>query len=269
MSRFIFIGAHPDDADIQFSATALRLVRNGHKVKFVSVCNGDCGHQSMAPHELAARRYLETQKAAGLIGIEEYEVLCHRDCEYEVTLQNRLEMIRIIRRFKPDVVVTHALNDYHVDHRNCGQVAQDAAYLLTVPHFCPDVEVPDRTPVFCTHFNRFNYPKPFRADAAVEFDSVFEEKLNILACHASQMFEWLPWDEGFKAEVERGLTEEEKRDSLLRRVMRFKNPGVLGRQEALEYIYGAKAKDIVYAECFEQTEYGKVLPLNEFRKLFV
>ena len=62
--RFLIFGAHPDDCDLLFGASAIQLCKAGHIVKFVSACNGDCGHQSMDPVALAARRYNETQASA-------------------------------------------------------------------------------------------------------------------------------------------------------------------------------------------------------------
>ncbi|HQL09052.1 MAG TPA: PIG-L family deacetylase, partial [Lentisphaeria bacterium] len=113
--RFLFFGAHPDDADLLFGGTAIKLARAGHAVKFVSACNGDCGHQSMSSPDLAKRRYLEAQASAKIAGLVEYEVLPIPDCRLECNLANRETFIRIIRRFQPDVVISHRSCDYHAD----------------------------------------------------------------------------------------------------------------------------------------------------------
>ena len=269
MNRYLYIGAHPDDADIQFSGTAMQLVAKGHKVKFISVCNGDCGHYAMRGKELADRRYAETQAAAKLVGVEEYQVLEHGDCELEVTLPNRKEILRIIREFQPDVVISHSLYDYHADHRHCGQLVQDAAYLVNVPMYCPEIPIPAKNPVFAISYHRFTTPRPFRVDAAVEFDSVLEKKLQVLACHVSQMEEWLPWDVGMKDEALRGLTSEEKYNFLLREISRFITAADRGR-DILTAAYGQeKASQIKYAEAFEITEYGKQLSQEEFQALML
>ena len=108
--RYLMIGAHPDDADIRFGGTALKLTKAGHVVKFVSVCNGDCGHFDMnvSPEELAERRYQETQKSREFSKITEYQVFReNHDCELLPSIENRRKMIRLIREFKPDVVLTH------------------------------------------------------------------------------------------------------------------------------------------------------------------
>src|ERR1051326_1064319 len=79
--RVIAIGAHPDDCDIKFSGTAAKMAKAGHAVKFLSVTNGDAGHQSMGGGELARRRHAETQESARRLGIAEYEVLDNHDGE--------------------------------------------------------------------------------------------------------------------------------------------------------------------------------------------
>ena len=71
VKRFLIIGAHPDDADIRFGGSAIKLARAGHVVKFVSMCNGDCGHFSMTREALSERRYWETQASKKVSGIAE------------------------------------------------------------------------------------------------------------------------------------------------------------------------------------------------------
>ena len=79
--RIIFFGAHPDDCELRFGGTALRLTQAGHVVKFVSCCNGDKGHQSMTSEGLAARRYAEAQKSKEIAGLAEYQILDIPDCD--------------------------------------------------------------------------------------------------------------------------------------------------------------------------------------------
>ena len=81
--RYMFIGAHPDDADLMIGGTALKAIKAGHHVKFVSASNGDRGHQSMPSPELAVRRYNEAQKSAALAGLDEYEILDIHDCSWK------------------------------------------------------------------------------------------------------------------------------------------------------------------------------------------
>jgi len=206
--RVMYIGAHPDDADYQFGATATKLVRAGARVVFVSVANGDNGHQSMSPAALAARRYGETQAAAKVYGIEKYIVLGEHDCSVEPSVELRKRITRLIREFAPHMVVTHRTCDYHADHRATGQVVQDATYLMGVPLFCPETPVPETLPFVMYSGDRFTSPRPFRADMLVEGDDVFEQTIKALCCHESQLFEWLPPEYGIDpASIPKGKQE--------------------------------------------------------------
>ena len=194
--KVMFIGAHPDDADYQFGATATKLVKAGARVVFVSVCNGDNGHQTMDPQALAARRYAETQAAAKVYGVEKYVVMGEHDCLVEPSVDLRKRVTRLIREFAPHMVVTHRTCDYHADHRATGQVVQDATYLMGVPLFCPDTPVPETLPFVMYAGDRFTLPRPFRPDLLVEGDDVLDTTLKALCCHESQLFEWLPPEYG-------------------------------------------------------------------------
>jgi len=267
-NRFLFIGAHPDDSDLLMGGTAVKLTRAGHQVKFVSTCNGDCGHYSMSHEDLAKRRYAETQASAGIAGLVEYQVLDHHDCRLENTLENREEIIRIIRRFRPDVVISHRSCDYHADHRNTAQLVMDAAYLLKVPLYCPDTPIPDRNPVFAYSYDRFRDPRPVRADAAVEIDSVLETKYRMLDCHASQFYEWLPWDKGYKNfQIDPADWNAKKKWLDDNWGKRFHDAAELARGTLIEK-YGEMGRTVVQAETFELSEYGEQVSIPEFRNLF-
>ena len=114
--KLLVFGAHPDDCDIKAGGLATLYAQKGHQVKFVSVTNGDAGHHQMGGAPLAIRRQAEAQAAADVIGIE-YELLDNQDGLLEPKLENRLQIIKLIRQFQPDLILTHRPNDYHPDHR--------------------------------------------------------------------------------------------------------------------------------------------------------
>src|SRR6266700_6843100 len=86
--RVIAFGAHPDDCDLGAGGIAAKYAARGDKVKFVSLTNGDAGHQSLRGEELAKRRRAEAQEAGRRIGIE-YEVLDNHDGKLLPTLEVR------------------------------------------------------------------------------------------------------------------------------------------------------------------------------------
>ncbi|NQV24871.1 MAG: PIG-L family deacetylase, partial [Rhodopirellula sp.] len=136
--RILVIGAHPDDCEITCGGTAALYRQAGHVVRFVSLTNGESGHHKIFGDELIAIRRAEARAAAETIGIES-EVLNFRDGRLEPSFDARCVLIRLIREFNPDLVLTHRPNDYHPDHRYTSQLVCDAAYMVTVPPVVPEV----------------------------------------------------------------------------------------------------------------------------------
>ena len=262
--RVIVFGAHPDDCDLEAGGTAALWSAKGHAVKFVSLTNGDAGHQSQGGGALARRRRAEAQEAGRRLGIAEYEVLDNHDGELEPTLAVRQQVIRRIRRWNADVVIAPRPNDYHPDHRYTGVVVQDSAYMVVVPNVTPDTPPLRKNPVFLYTQDRFVRPNPFRPDVAVAIDSVIDRKIAALDAHSSQVYEWLPWVDGRLGSVPKDPAE---RLAWLKgqRAGQTLAPGV---REALRRWYGPQADAVKDAEAFEVCEYGRQPSAAELRALF-
>ncbi len=262
--RVIAFGAHPDDCDSRVGGTAAKWAALGHAVKFVSLTNGDAGHQSQGGGALAKRRRAEAEEAGRRLGIAEYEVLDNHDGELLPTLEVRHQIIRRIRQWNADLVLGPRPNDYHPDHRYTGILVRDAAYMVMVPNVCPDTPPLRKNPVFMYFEDRFEKPNPFRPDIAVDITDVWEKKIDALDAHVSQMYEWLPWVAGTLDQV--------PTDPMQRRLWLAKSRG--GRvtpavRAALVKWYGAaRAKEIQRAEAFEICEYGRRPDEAELRRLF-
>jgi N-acetylglucosamine malate deacetylase 1 len=263
--NIVCFGAHPDDGEVFAGGTCVKWARLGHRVVLVSMTNGDVGHHEMAGAALARRRALEARRSAELGGCMDL-VLDHHDGELMPSLALRKQVVQIIREFEADLVLTHRPNDYHPDHRYTSQLVQDAAFMVTVPHFCPDVPALARNPVFAYLMDRFEKPYAFRPDVAVAVDDVMGVKWEMLDAMESQVYEWLPWLEGSSARVpaapvdRRAWLEASWSDF-------FAQPAVRGR-EALVARYGASGHDVRYAELFEISEYGHQPSEDELRGLF-
>src|SRR4030042_759738 len=173
--HIIVFGAHPDDCELKTGGMAARWAKGGHHVKFVSGTNGDIGHAEIAGGPLAMRRTAEVKKAAEVLGITS-EVLDIHDGELMPTFENRKTFVRLIREWNADIVIGHRPNDYHPDHRYTGILMQDAAFMVTVTHYCPDVPQLARNPVFLYLSDGFQKPNPFEPEVIVPIDSTFEKK---------------------------------------------------------------------------------------------
>jgi LmbE family N-acetylglucosaminyl deacetylase len=265
--RIICFGAHPDDCELQAGGTAALWARRGDKVKFVSVTNGDIGHWRDAGGPLAQRRKAEVEKAAKILGIE-VEVFDIHDGELLPTLEARKMVTKAIREWNADLVLAPRPNDYHPDHRYTGVLVQDAAYMVTVPFFCPDVPFLKKNPVFMYYPDHFQKPNPFKPDVAVAIDPVIDQRLDALAAIVSQFYEGgangsadlLPSDPA-KQEARR----QQVRDSF---AARYAGQARHFRGELKEWYGSEKADQIKYAEAFELCEYGRQPNKTELGKLF-
>ncbi|WP_149304558.1 PIG-L deacetylase family protein [Pareuzebyella sediminis] len=258
----IVFGAHPDDCDNDAGGTAILFSKMGHNVKFVSLTNGDAGHQEKGGGALAKIRLKEAQEAGKRFGVE-YTVLGNHDGELMPTLENRLKVIREIRKWNADIVIAPRPNDYHPDHRYTGVLVQDAAYMVIVPNVAPDVPPLKKNPVFLYSEDGFQKPSPFEPDVAIAIDEVFEQKIYAMAAHESQFFEWLPWTMGTLDQVPE--SEEERLKFLTNWRSHAPNGATM---ESLKKWYGDKAPTVKNAEGFEICEYGKQPSDNEIKKLF-
>ena len=261
--RVIVFGAHPDDCDGDAGGTAILWSKMGCAVKFVSVTNGDAGHQSMGGGALAKRRMAEATEAGRRFGVE-YEVLDNHDGELTPDLKIRKDIIRLIREWKADVVIFPRTNDYHPDHRYTGILVQDAAYMVIVPNIVPETSPLSKNPVFLYTQDNFQKPNPFLPDIAVAIDDVIDQKIYAMSAHESQFFEWLPWTAG---KIDKVPKDEKARLEFI--AQRYNSDIPSDIRESLIKWYGDKdGSKFKYAEAFEICEFGRHPDDNEIRRLF-
>jgi len=268
--RIIVFGAHPDDAELKAGGTAIKWAKLGHHVKFVSVTNGDIGHWRMKRDELARRRLAEVQAAAKVLGIET-EVLPIHDGELEPTLENRRTITRAIRKWQADIVLCHRPWDYHPDHRYTGVLVQDAAYMVTVPFFCPETPYLKQNPVFMYLADGFQKPYPFRPDVVVPIDDVIDQKLDAIHELESQLYEGgANGSEELVGSVPPAKDVAGRKAWLRQHHWGKMNASTADRfRDELVARYGAeKGKAVRFAEAFELCEYGRQPSAAELAKMF-
>ena len=190
--RILALGAHPDDCDVKAGGCAALWAQAGCVVRFVSVTNGEAGHHKMSGDELVKRRTAEANAAGAVAGIE-YLVMDNPDGQLVPGLEERHKLIRLIREFAPDLILTHRPNDYHPDHRYTSQLVQDCSFLVGVPNICPEARPLRTSPMIAYFADDFQKPLPFKPDVAVDIGAVIYKKTQMLHCHESQVYEWLPW----------------------------------------------------------------------------
>lgn len=267
--RIIVFGAHPDDAEYKAGGTAAKWAKLGHQVKLVSVTNGDIGHWQSAGGPLAQRRTAEVKAAAKILGVTS-QVLDIHDGELLPTLEHRKLITKLIREWQADIVISHRPWDYHPDHRYVGVLVQDAAFMVTVPYFCPDIAPLKKNPVFLYSSDGFRKPYPFDPDVAVSVDDIFETKLAAIHELPSQAYEG---GANGSEELVRGVPPESdpaaRKAWLKERWSSRQSAEANKSRELLVRLYGEeRGKAVKHAETFELCEYGSRPSGDELRRLF-
>ena len=264
--RILVIGAHPDDCELKAGGVNAMYRSAGHHVKFVSVTNGEAGHQRLPPRDLVQVRLAESNAVASLMGID-YEILSNRDGRLLPTVEARFELIALIRRYRPDLILTHRPNDYHPDHRATSTLVCDAAYMVIVPHIVPEVPALRVNPVIAYLSDHFQRPAPFQPTVVIDVEPVLEQIVDQLVCHRSQFFEWLPYtlcqDDSFPTDPD------QQREYVKQFYCRFNGPLADRYRDLVIQTYGEqKGRGIRFIEAFEPCEYGSPLTEDAKRRLF-
>ena len=258
--RIIAFGAHPDDCEIKCAGTTALWSKMGHAVKFVATTNGDAGHPVQGGAPLARRRRQESDHVAKILGIE-YDTMDVHDGELMPTLENRLEIIRKIRQWQADIVLSPRPNDYHPDHRYTGVLVQDAAYMVAVPDVLPNTPILSRNPTFFFYEDGFQKPTPFEPDVVVDISSVWNQKIDALDANESQFYEY---QTNVNASIEVPSGNEARKKWLSERRKPHPTPAI---ERAYAKWYG-EGKHPTYYEAFEICEYGAQPNPARVRALF-
>ena len=190
-AQVMVVTPHPDDAEFGVAGTMVRWVKEGKDAVYVVCTNGDKGTKDIKikPKELAKTREKEQRAAAELLGVREVIFLRHPDQSLEDTPEFRKEIVRLIRMYRPETVVTadpYRRYLWHRDHRITGQVVLDAVFPyardhLAYPELLDEGLQPHKvSEVFLwASGDDINY----RSDITTTFDI----KLKALSCHKSQV----------------------------------------------------------------------------------
>jgi LmbE family N-acetylglucosaminyl deacetylase len=196
----------------------------------------------------------EAASAGRVVGAE-YVTWDNPDGALQVTLDLRHQIIREIRTFKPDLVLTHRTNDYHPDHRAVGQSVQDASYMVTVPLVCPDVPILEKDPIVAYMIDLFTKPYPHQGDVVLDVTDQIDTIVDMMACHKSQFLDFLPFNAGIADQVPQD--EAAQKPWLREWFKRIAAPRVRRFRDQLVRAYGddraAKAEAV---EAYEISEYA-------------
>jgi LmbE family N-acetylglucosaminyl deacetylase len=191
--RVMFVAAHPDDPEFLAGGTVARLVKEGRRVIYVIVTNGNKGSsdRSVTPERLVALREEEQRRAARALGVEDVRFLGHEDGELEDTRDVRRDVTREIRRWRPELIITlspHRTYDnfpgWHRDHRTTGRVVLDCVYPLARDYLAFPELVPEFEPHNVSEVYTIQWEQP---GLVIDITDTMDLKLEAIRCHASQV----------------------------------------------------------------------------------
>lgn len=195
-ARVLAIHAHPDDCEILAGGTLALLISAGHHVTIATFTPGDCGSADLSAEEISRIRRGEAAASAQCIG-SDYTCLEFRDlCVFDND-ESRRRVTAVLRQERPDIVITASPVDYMCDHEAASRLVRDACFGAPAPNYdTSEFNAAEALPAIPHLY--FMDPillidrekRPVRPDFIVDVGRTFEQKTEMLACHASQR-EWL------------------------------------------------------------------------------
>lgn len=264
MTSILIVAAHPDEPEIYAGGTAALLARHGHRVKFLTLTNGDAGHQLLDASTLARRRADEAQVAAAALGVEEYEIFDIGDGLLATDIPTRLRLVESIRRWAPDVLISlPGHGPGHPDNRAAGRLVEEAAALLTLRNVLPEI-APIAHP-YCLTMPDYAAAESLPVDVAVAIDSVLDAKIDGCLAHASQFLEFAPSQRGILDLVPADA--DAQRAFVLEHWAQFFEAPDRSRGALAERYDEPLASNVRYAEWFAVAPYSRAVDETELRQL--
>ena len=190
--KILAIHAHPDDIELQCAGTLIRLKQKGCVISLATMTPGDCGSAELSPEEIAEVRRMEAVRSAELLGAD-YTCLEFRDLSIVVDNESRRRVTEVVRRTRPDIVITAPPVDYMSDHEMTSRLVRDACFNASCPNYTtqqwdpapPTHKIPHLYYVDAIQGIDY-FGRPLPTDFIIDVTSTFEQKLKMLACHESQ-----------------------------------------------------------------------------------
>lgn len=175
-------GAHPDDVELGCSGTIAKEIANGKKVGIIDLTRGELGTRGTA--EI---RDQEALAAAKILGVEVRENLALRDGFFVNNEENQLKIIKLIRKYQPDIVLCNAIDDRHIDHAKGSNLVSDACFLSGLQKIETFDNNPQKAfrPKVVYHYIQWKNIIP---DVVVDISEYMQTKLDAVLAYSSQFY---------------------------------------------------------------------------------
>lgn len=178
------VGSHPDDVELSCSGTIAKEVDRGKKVGILDLTRGELGTRGTA-----AIRDKEAQAAAEILGVKVRENLEFSDAFFENNTAHKLEVIKIIRKYRPEIVLCNAVEDRHIDHGRGAKLVSDACFLsglLKIETILNGEKQEAWRPKHVFHYIQWKNLKP---DFVVDISGYMDKKLESVLAYRSQFYD--------------------------------------------------------------------------------
>ncbi len=175
------IGVHPDDVELGCSGTLINDIRSGRKIAIVDLTQGELGTRGTIQ-----TRYQEAKKAGEIIGVHARENLKMRDGFFQNDEEHQRQLITIIRKYQPEIVIGNILNDRHPDHGRAGKLISDACFLSGLSKVETSLENKSQErwrPKYVLQYLQDRYQEP---DLVIDISDVFEQRMESIKAYATQ-----------------------------------------------------------------------------------
>ncbi|MBM3160179.1 MAG: bacillithiol biosynthesis deacetylase BshB1 [Bacteroidetes bacterium] len=175
--------AHPDDVEISCGATLIKYSKAGKKIGIIDLTQGELGTRGTPQI-----RQQEAAQAAEKIGLSIRQNLRMQDGFFELNESNKLAVIQVIRKYKPDIILANSVSDRHPDHARAGELVAEASFLSglrKIETFEDGIQQTVHRPKLVLHYIQDNYIKP---DVVLDISPYFNEKMELIKCFASQFY---------------------------------------------------------------------------------
>ncbi len=177
------IGAHPDDVELGCAGTLLKHIAEGYKAGIVDLTLGELGTRGSV-----ADRMREVKTASKIIGLSARENLKFKDGFFQNDKAHQQKLIQVIRKYKPDVVLTNAVSDRHPDHGRSAQLTRDACFLSGLTKIKTTLngkkQEAHRPKAVYHYIQALHIPPTF----VVDITNHFEKKLEAIHAFKSQFY---------------------------------------------------------------------------------
>jgi bacillithiol biosynthesis deacetylase BshB1 len=180
----LVIAAHPDDAELACSGTIASHIAKGYKVGILDLTQGELGTRGTPE-----MRLIEAENSGKILGLSARENLRYKDIFFKDDTEHQLGIIKVIRKYRPEIILANAVTDRHPDHGKGASLASNACFmsgLRKIESFDGNTNQNPWRPKFVYHYIQNNFIKP---DFVVDISDFWDVKIASIKAFKSQFFD--------------------------------------------------------------------------------